>query len=64
MNNYNNEYKNEENIMNSIENENKGWTEIVPNESINYTLSIIFDALCYLFEFKVENHKIYYREMQ
>ena len=64
MENYN-EYKNEENIMNSIEQENQGWSEIIilPNESINYTLSIIFDALCYLFEFKVENHKIYYREI-
>lgn len=64
MKNYNNEYKNGENIISSIEQENQGWTEIIPNESINYTLSTIFDALCHLFEFKVENHKIYYREMQ
>ena len=63
MKNYN-EYKNEENIINSIKEENNSWIECIFTENINYTLSIIFDALCYLFEFKVENHKIYFREIQ
>ena len=63
--NYNkNEYKNEENTINSIKEENNSWIEFVLTENINYTLSIIDDALCHLFNFKVENHKIYYREMQ
>ena len=31
--------------------------------SISEVMKIIDDALCYGFEFKVENHKIYFREV-
>ena len=58
-----NEYKNEENTINYIEEENQSWIECIFSENIDKTLSIIDDALCHLFEFKVENHKIYFREV-
>lgn len=32
-------------------------------DNITEVLKIIDDALCYCFEFKVENHKIYFREV-
>lgn len=60
----NNEYKTGENIINSIKEENQGWVDIIFSENIDYILSIIDDALCHLFEFKVENHKIYFREIE
>ena len=63
MKNYNNEYKNEENAIKSIEEENQGWVDIIFSEDIDYILSIIDDSLCHLFEFKVENHKIYFKEI-
>lgn len=31
--------------------------------SVDEGMAIIDDALCYGFEFKVEKHKIYYREI-
>lgn len=31
--------------------------------SISEVIKIIDDALCYGFEFKVENHKLYFREV-
>ena len=31
--------------------------------SISEVMKIIDDALCYGFEFKVENHKLYFREV-
>ena len=31
--------------------------------SISEVMYIIDDALCYGFEFKVENHKLYFREV-
>ena len=31
--------------------------------SISEVMKIIDDALCYCFEFKVENHKLYFREV-
>ena len=64
MKNYNKEYKNEENTINSIKEENQGWIDIIFSENIDYILSIIDDAECNLFEFKVENHKIYFREIE
>ena len=32
-------------------------------DNITEVLKIIDDALCYGFEFKVENHKLYFREV-
>ena len=32
--------------------------------SISEVMKIIDDALCYAFEFKVENHKLYFREVE
>ena len=32
-------------------------------DSITEVMKIIDDALCYGFEFKVENHKLYFREV-
>ena len=32
-------------------------------DSISEVMKIIDDALCYGFEFKVENHKLYFREV-
>ena len=58
-----NEYKNEENTINSIKEENQSWIEGIFSENIDHSLPIIDDALCHLFEFKVENHKIYFREV-
>ena len=41
------------------------WQEFNTRISVNLTevLKIIDDALCYGFEFKVENHKLYFREV-
>lgn len=41
------------------------WTEFNTEISVNLTevMKIIDDALCYGFEFKVENHKLYFREV-
>ena len=33
------------------------------SDNITEVLEIINDALCYGFEFKVKNHKIYFREV-
>lgn len=38
------------------------WLEFDPVTTLQETISIIEDALCYHFEFKVENHKLYFRE--
>lgn len=40
------------------------WNEIKDLDSytVEELLSIIDDALCYGFEFKVENHKVFWRE--
>lgn len=43
----------------------ENWQKI-PNTcstTLEQTLDIIYDALCHGFEFKVENHAIYYREI-
>lgn len=41
------------------------WTECnIGSENLQTYLNIIDDALIYLFEFKVENHKLYYRELE
>lgn len=42
----------------------KMWTEspILNNTDVELALEIIDDALCYGFEFKVENGKIFYKE--
>ena len=32
-------------------------------DNLTETMKIIEDALCYGFEFKVENHKLYFREV-
>ena len=42
---------------------NPFWELFVPSGSIDATLSIIDDALCYGFEFKVENGQIWCREI-
>ena len=41
------------------------WEEFNTGISDNLTevMEIINDALCYGFEFKVENHKLYFREV-
>lgn len=41
------------------------WEEINIGLSENFSevIKIIDDALCYGFEFKVENHKLYFREV-
>lgn len=41
------------------------WEEFNIELSLNLSeiLKIIDDALCYGFEFKVENHKLYFREV-
>ena len=41
------------------------WTEfsIGLTDNITEVMKIIDDALCYGFEFKVENHKLYFREV-
>lgn len=41
------------------------WEEFKTGISDNLTevMKIIEDALCYGFEFKVENHKLYFREI-
>lgn len=41
------------------------WHEFSTGLSDNLTevMKIIDDALCYGFEFKVENHKLYFREV-
>ena len=41
------------------------WQEFSIGISTNITevMKIIDDALCYCFEFKVENHKLYFREI-
>lgn len=48
-----------------IEQENNSWEELElsePNNTLECVESIIDDALCYGFEFKVDNGKIYFRE--
>lgn len=42
------------------------WDEYIFDQKdiVPIVLSIIDDALCYGFEFKVENHKLYFREIQ
>ena len=39
------------------------WTEFELGTTLEETTAIIDDALCYLFEFKVENHRLYFREI-
>lgn len=42
------------------------WNEVIfigKQLTLTELLEILDDALCYGFEFKVENHKIYYREI-
>lgn len=41
------------------------WQEFIIgiSPSISEVMKIIDDALCYGFEFKVENHKLYFREV-
>ena len=33
------------------------------SDNLSEVMKIIDDALCYGFEFKVENHKLYFREV-
>lgn len=33
-------------------------------DNITEVMKIIDDALCYCFEFKVENHRLYFREIE
>lgn len=42
------------------------WYELSIGMSDNFTevMKIIDDALCCGFEFKVENHKLYFREVE
>lgn len=42
------------------------WNEFntESTDSLIDVMKIIDDALCYCFEFKVENHRIYFREIQ
>lgn len=42
------------------------WYEfnIVISDNLTEVMKIIEDALCYGFEFKVENHKLYFREVE
>ena len=54
------------NIHRSIKEENNSWIEfdlLYPNNTIECVQEIIDDALCYGFEFKIENYKLYYREI-
>ena len=41
------------------------WQEFSAGLAVNLTgtMKIIDDALCFGFEFKVENHKLYFREV-
>ena len=42
------------------------WNEVIfigKHQTLTEILEILDDALCHGFEFKVENHKIYYREI-
>ena len=41
------------------------WQEFITVEPSDLTIimKIVDDALCYGFEFKVENHKLYFREV-
>lgn len=41
------------------------WQEfnIEISDNLTEVLKIIDDALCYGFEFKVENHKLYFKEL-
>lgn len=41
------------------------WQEFSTDLPVNLlkVMKIIDDALCYGFEFKVENHKLYFREV-
>ena len=45
--------------------QNPMWQEFITGITDNLTevMKIIDDALCYGFEFKVENHKLYFREV-
>ena len=45
--------------------QNDMWQEFISGITDNLTevMKIIDDALCYGFEFKVENHKLYFREV-
>lgn len=54
------------NIQHSIKSENDSWIEFdldYPNNNLECVREIIEDALCYGFEFKIENYKLYYREI-
>lgn len=49
-----------------IKSENDSWELFhpsKPNDTIECVQAIIDDASCYGFEFKVEDHNIYYREI-
>ncbi len=39
------------------------WEEVLKDTDIHQGLQIISDALCHGFEFKVENYKLYAREI-
>ena len=40
------------------------WTKFnTDSYTVTEVLQIIDDALCYLFEFKIENGQLYYREL-
>ena len=45
--------------------QNPMWQEFITVEPSDLTIimKIVDDALCYGFEFKVENHKLYFREV-
>ena len=45
--------------------QNPMWQEFITGITDNLTevMKIIDDALCYGFEFKVENHNLYFREV-
>ena len=38
------------------------WFEIVGIKDVKEMVEVVDDALCFGFEFKVENHKLYCRE--
>ena len=54
-------------IQRQIEQENNSWEELEledPNNTIECVEAIMDDAMCYGFEFKADNGKIYFREVE
>lgn len=42
---------------------NNTWTKYETNLCVGHVLEIVEDALAHGFEFKVENHELYFREV-